>query len=143
MKLLFSTLALISLSTACQSSDDSTSLVNLAGDSAAERKFSCSGVGGTDEWTIYVDLDKKLAGFFDNDNTVIVPMTEFKSLESNPPQSLYIFEGKDIGGGDDEKLRIYFNKTKMSGSILLGLGSDDETHLDAEHGCEADDDIDL
>jgi len=100
-------------------------------------------VGGTDEWTLYVDLNKKLAGFFDNDSTVVVPMTDFKSLESNPPQNLYIFEGKDTGGGDDEKLAIYFNATKMTGTLILALGTDDERSLEAENGCVADDDIDL
>jgi hypothetical protein len=109
----------------------------------AAKKFSCSGVGGTDEWTIYIDLNKNLAGFFDNDSTVIVPMTEYKLLESNPPQEQYIFEGADTGGGDDEKLAIYFNATRLTGTLILALGTDDERSLNAENGCVADEDIDL
>lgn len=107
------------------------------------KKFFCSGVGGTDEWTIYVDLNKKLAGFFDNDSTVVVPMTDFKLLESNPPQELYIFNGADTGGGDNENLAIYFNATTLTGTLILAVGTDDEHSLTAENGCVADDDIDL
>lgn len=145
MKLLFSALALLTITatSACQSGNDTNSNVKTANDSAEPKKFYCNGVGGTDEWTIYVDLDKKLAGFFDNDSTVVVPLTEYKSLESMPPQDMYIFEGQDTGGGDDEKLRIYFNKTKMEGSLILGLGSESEKILEAENKCVADDDIDL
>ena len=42
---------------------------------AANQRFSCSNVGDVEEWTIYVDLQKGLAGFFDNDSTVVVPLT--------------------------------------------------------------------
>ena len=75
----------------------------------AATKFMCSNVGGTAEWTIYVDLNKKVAGFFDNDTTVVVPMTDLVSFDTLPPQWEYTFEGKDANGGKNARIKIIFN----------------------------------
>jgi hypothetical protein len=105
-------------------------------------KYSCSNVGGTAEWTIYVDLEKKLAGFFDNDSTVTVPLVDIYLLKTNPPQWEYIFQGKDDNGGKNAKLRISFNQTRMEAyaSFITKKGTDTKK---AEDGCVADTHIDL
>jgi hypothetical protein len=101
------------------------------------QKFSCSNVAGIEEWTIYIDLDQKKAGFFDNDSTVVVPFTQMRLLESIPPQRQYTFEGADSNGSD--QIRIVFNKTRMQASIILSLGQDDERQEESLDGCEEDD----
>ena len=111
---------------------------------AAPSKYICSNVGGTEVWTIYVDLNKKLAGFFDNDNTSTVPLKDIKIFDSRPPQTVYIFEGKDIGGDtNNDTLRISFNVTKMAGHVTFNPGKWDERTLKALDGCRADKNIDL
>jgi hypothetical protein len=107
---------------------------------APATKFSCSNVGGTEEWTIYVDLDKKLAGFFDNDSTAVVPFKSMRMLESLPPQMLYTFEGQDAGSAG-KKIRISFNKTRKSASVTLSLGLSTERTLTSQDGCEVDEGI--
>lgn len=110
---------------------------------ATPNKFVCSSVGGVDEWTIYIDLNKKIAGFFDNDNTSVVPLKQMLVLESFPPQYTYTFEGKDSGGGSEEVLRVYFNKTMLEGSVTFDALGRNPSTKDAEGGCVADDSIDL
>lgn len=83
------------------------------------RKFQCGNVGGTEEHVIMIDLNKNIAGFFDNDNTALVPLLRTLSLESNPPQTLHLFEGPDSGGGTGEILSISFNETKMEGTVTF------------------------
>lgn len=107
------------------------------------QKFSCSNVGGTEEWTIYVDLKKKLAEFFDNDTTTVVDLKEVKTLKSRPPQELYIFEGEDAGGGDGERLRITFNRTALKGSVTFINSRSKERTLKALDGCVANEKITL
>jgi len=102
---------------------------------AEENKFSCGNVGGTEEWTIYVDLNNKLAGFFDNDTTVVVEFKEVKLLKSRPPQRIYLFEGRDTSGGPGEKLRISFNKTSLKGSVTFINKQGRERTLKALDGC--------
>lgn len=109
---------------------------------AADTKYSCSNVGGTQEWTVYVDLGKKLAGFFDNDTTVVVPFTKFRLLESVPPQMEYSFEGKDEYLGEG-KLRIVFNKTAMTAYVVFIDKNGKSDSKDAEDGCVVDKNVDL
>lgn len=106
------------------------------------QKFSCSNVGGTEEWTIYVDLKKELAGFFDNDTTSVVELKEAKTLRSRPrPTKLYIFEGDDATGGPDEKLRITFNQTALEGKVTFINKNGRERTLKALDGCVANEKI--
>jgi hypothetical protein len=121
----------------------SSGFVASASQAAPAVKFSCDNVGGTDEWTIYVDLEAKKAGFFDNDSTALVPFKTVKFLESRPPQTLYIFEGADSQGGASDTIRIAFNQTKKSASITFNLGQQNERTLKSENGCSEDTDINL
>jgi hypothetical protein len=107
---------------------------------ATASKYSCDNVGGTAEWTIYVDLKKKIAGFFDNDSTVVVPLKKVGMLESLPPQMVYVFEGREPNG---DKLRISFNKTKLKGSVTLNVGKRSQSTLQSQNGCEADKSVDI
>jgi len=104
-------------------------------------KFRCDNVGGTEEWTIYVDLIKKLAGFFDNDDMVIVPLKSAELLKSRPPQLVYTFQGKDRRGRGD--VRITFNRTARAGWVTLGIGTRNEKILRALDGCVEDPTVDL
>ncbi len=110
---------------------------------AAPSTFSCSNVGGTAEWTIYIDLTKKVAGFFDNDSTVTVPLKQVLSLESMPPQTEYHFEGADQGGGKNAKLHIIFNITRMTGHVVFIDSKGKSEDMRAEDGCSADNSINL
>ncbi len=101
-------------------------------------KYTCFQVNSTDEWRLSIDLESKKASFFDNDQDVEVPLVQQMSLESNPPQELYIFEGDHAGGSTGAKLRITFNETKLTGHVTLELGSEDEVTHVAEGGCAPD-----
>ena len=110
---------------------------------AEDSKFSCGNVGGTDEWTVYVDLNKKLAGFFDNDSTAVVPLINVTLLKSNPPQVVYVFEGQDTGGEQGTKLRITFNSTEMSADVTFDAGAAKAKTQKSLDGCVVDNQIDL
>ncbi|MDZ4663195.1 MAG: hypothetical protein SGJ18_16410 [Pseudomonadota bacterium] len=117
--------------------------LSLSVHAARNSKFSCGNVGGTDEWTVYVDLDKKLAGFFDNDSTVTIPLVSVRSLESNPPQLEYTFAGLDTSGEVSEKMQITFNSTMMSASVTFNLGTRKVTTEESLDGCVVDNLVDL
>lgn len=103
----------------------------------AGKKFYCTNVGGEQEWSISVDLDKSTAGFFDNDSWVDVPWVDTKVLESFPPQPLHTFEGPDTGSKKGDRLRIVFNERQLTAHVEL-LGNDGSTKIHyAEDGCEA------
>lgn len=103
---------------------------------AEDMKFICERVAGVDEWTIYVDLEKQIAGFFDNDNTTVVPIQGAHVLESNPPQTVYTFEGKDTGSGSDS-LVITFNQSKLRASVTFDAGTADAKTRKAKDKCRA------
>lgn len=105
-------------------------------------KYSCSNVAGVEEWTIYVDLNKSLAGFFDNDNTAVIRLKNSRFIET-VPQFEYYFEGKDTGGGARERLRITFNLTKMSASVTFNPGTKKATTKKALNRCVYSPNLDL
>ena len=106
---------------------------------AGDTKFACSGVYGEDEYTIYIDLEKPLAGFFDNDSTSLYPLKKVRSLESMPPQTQYTFEAIE-----NRKLtRVVFNVTRMTASITWNAGTSESSTHEAEHGCVVEPDLDL
>ncbi|MBI2027212.1 MAG: hypothetical protein HYS98_05360, partial [Deltaproteobacteria bacterium] len=109
-------------------------------------KFSCGNVGGIAEWTLYVDLNKRLAGFFDNNTTAVVPLISSVSLETDPPQTTYTFEGLDITSGPKDRLQIDFNHTKLTASVTLinnnGRAEKRITHK-SHNGCVANDKVDI
>ncbi len=103
---------------------------------AKDTKFSCANVGGTEEWTIRVDLTKKKAGFYDNDSKVIVPLKTQKLGETEPPQWMYYFEGVDKNSTrKNDVLGIDFNETRLTASVTLHVGEKDEKTLEAQDGC--------
>ena len=95
--------------------------------------FVCENVEGIDEWTIHVDLRVNRAGFFDNDTTSIVPLTKEQSLDTIPPQRVYFFEGLDLNGRSKDLLRIQFNRTTLTASIMVGAKG--EIVWEAKDGC--------
>lgn len=107
---------------------------------AHAEKYSCSGVGGVDEWTIYVDTELQKAGVFDNDNTVIVPSKKMMLIETNPPQLVYEFEGKDLDGTD---IFIYFNQTRLKASVTFKANSPNAKTEEAEFGCAVEPNLNL
>ncbi|MGE0173220.1 MAG: hypothetical protein AB7T49_10555 [Oligoflexales bacterium] len=102
------------------------------------QNFICENVGGVEEWTIYVDLDKETAAFFDNDTMVEVPLTEVTLIDSPTRQETFTFEGADTGVGPGHLLQIRFNKTSLQGSVVFSLGENDEEVLSALNGCRLD-----
>ncbi len=117
--------------------------ISLTAQAAKNTKFSCANVGGTAEWTVYIDLEKKLAGFFDNDSTVTIPLVGVLSLESMPPQTEYTFRGRDRANGGRSIMEIVFNATKKSAWVTFDVGTrmaDTKQSLD---GCVVDNQIDL
>lgn len=134
----FTSLILVCFAVACGHDVNSSS---ISTNNNAET-YNCSNVGGTAEWTISVDLKKKLAGFFNNDTTVVIPLKYVRSLETRPPQMVYTFEGNDTESRG-EKMQIRFNETKLKASVTFSLGRRDEKTLEAKDGCQRDKDVDL
>jgi hypothetical protein len=107
------------------------------------QKFFCPGMGGNDEYVVYVDLSKKLAGFFDNDQTVTIAEKDMMILESNPPQYVYIFEGKDTASGEKDRLKIVFNQTRRTAYVVMMPFGEENKTLTSEEFCTVDNGIDL
>lgn len=97
--------------------------------------FICENVEGIAEWTIYVDLNEEQAGFFDNNMTSMVPLIAQHLTDSTQPQHLYIFEGFDLNGRSKDLLRIHFNKTKLTATVMVGAKG--EIIWEAKGGCRA------
>ena len=96
--------------------------------------YECTNVGGVEEWTIYIDLKKKVAGFFDNDTTEVVPYKEMRFIETLPGQTEYVFERTARG---HVRTRIVFNITRMTGYVVSHPGAGDEETYTAENGCRS------
>lgn len=108
---------------------------------ATPQKYSCDSVDGIDEWTIYVDLEKNLAGFFDNDTTTKAQLTDTRYLESMPPQWEYVFESRE--SDRNGRIRIVFNQTKLSAYVIENPGEKDARTYRSQSGCSLNPDIDL
>src|SRR5689334_9864386 len=77
--------------------------------------YSCEGLGGVDEYRVGIDLKTNKAGFFDNDTTSVMKLTDVNILESLPPQTQMIFEGKEASYAGT--LKLYFNLTRKTASL--------------------------
>lgn len=83
--------------------------------------YICDGINDVPEWTVHIDLNKNIASFFDNDTWAIVPLVSMRSLESNPPQKIYIFKGTKSTGFIADFLQITFNETRLRVNVKLGI----------------------
>jgi hypothetical protein len=121
----------------------SPNAAGLASRDVKAQKFSCSGVGGSDneEHRLSFDLEKRKAEYFDNDSSVILPETDRVLLEARPPQIQYTFSGPDRGGRDT--LSIRFNSTLLTASLTITKPSGRSQTLEAENGCRPDENVDL
>jgi hypothetical protein len=77
-----------------------------------ESIYECEGLAGVDEYRIAIDLNRGEASFFDNDSIFQMILTQKRNLETLPPQTLIIFEGKEAGYYG--ALRLYFNLTRRN-----------------------------
>lgn len=94
--------------------------------------YECSNIADVEEYRVGIDLKKDLAGFFDNDTTSMMKQVRIISLESNPPQTLITFEGKDATY--DSLLRLDFNLTKKT--IVLYSVNNDQVEIIGKADCE-------
>lgn len=108
----------------------------------AQANYQCSKVGGIEEWTIYIDLKNKLAGFFDNDTTVVVPLVKTGQLEILDPITFYYFEGEDTNSENNSRLGISFNLDALSAAVVLE-SQHGKTPLQALDKCKFNDRINL
>lgn len=118
---------------------------SLASYAHAGNTFSCPNVNGVEENTIYVDLNKKLAGFFDNDKTTVIPYVGTDFFETHPVQTQFRFEGSDTGGAAGTKMRISFTEMggRYSASVTFKSGRRDEFTWEANDGCHFDSKVNL
>lgn len=100
---------------------------------AANDAYKCFNVGGVDEWTLEFNMTSKKAAFFDNDSWSIVPLTRSMVLESIPPQSMYVFSGKDAYGSPVE---IWFNVTRLKATVVENPNTSNSKRYQSE-GCQA------
>lgn len=128
-------LALVSLSLAALASCNATKQnASLESANAGQAKsYSCGPFGGVEEWRSTIDLKKNVADFFDNDTTTVMKLILVKSLETVPPQTQMIFEGKDAGQGGT--LRLVFNKT-MEKASLTSISSSGKSKSIGSASCE-------
>ena len=92
------------------------SLTSASAFSAHAKPFyECSGLADVEENRVGINLNSKKAGFFDNDSTSYLRLTDTKILESYPPQTQMIFQGKDAGYAGT--LKLYFNLTRKTVSL--------------------------
>ena len=72
--------------------------------------YECGPFAEVEEYRVGIDVKKQKAGFFNNDSTAILTLTDTHILESLPPQFKMIFEGKEAS--NKSRLKLYFNLTK-------------------------------
>ena len=100
----------------------------------ASNFYECEGFAGVDEYRVGITLSEQKAGFFDNDATSIMTLKSVKSLESNPPQALYTFEGPEASY--DGTLRLQFNQTRLH-AVLISIDRNGKEELLGEAPCKA------
>ena len=92
--------------------------------------FECT-LPQAEEYRVGIDIQKNIAGFFDNDTTSIMKFRAQRPSVSSPGSTVLIFTGKDSGGDGDLRLEfnVARNRVKLStvesdGTIeLLGFAS--------------------
>ena len=95
--------------------------------------YHCQIHDQADEWRVTVNLDDKVASFFDNDQDVEVPLKDVLFLESIPPKTQYTFQGPDVYEGE---ITIGFIPEELSGYIKIEAGGDEFLSAPLV-GCEA------
>lgn len=91
-------------------------LVSVMAFSAPAKYFyECGGLAHVDEYRVGINLNSNRAGFFDNDSTSYMKLTETKVLEGKPQQVQMIFEGNEASYTGT--LKLYFNLTKKTVSL--------------------------
>ena len=97
--------------------------------SYAENEFYECTLPQAEEFRVGIDINKQVAGFFDNDSTSIMNYIGFRESTSSPGHDVLIYQGKDQGGDGDLKLefntstkRIKISTVETDGTIeLLGF----------------------
>lgn len=103
------------------------SAVNSFADSAF---YECT-LPQAEEYRVGIDIQKNIAGFFDNDTTSIMKFRGSRPSVSRPGNTVFIFTGKDSGGDGDLRLefnvgrnRVKLSTVETDGTIeLLGFAS--------------------
>ena len=95
-------------------------------------KFVCGNVGGAQEWSINIDLDRARAYFMDEGRGYLAFMREVHSTTTKPTEWIYNFEGREANG----PFRIEFNETKLEAKLTLNIGTPNESILKAQNGCK-------
>lgn len=88
---------------------------------ASDKFYLCEGFSGVYEYRAGINLNSNKAGFFDNDTTSYLNLTDSYQLKMAPPQTVMIFEGKDASTMGS--LKLIFNLTKKEAQ-LLSVGKD-------------------
>lgn len=83
---------------------------------AAAPFYECGGFAGVDEYRAVIDLNIMKAGFFDNDATSILALTNATLVEGDSSEVRYVFEGSEASFAGS--LRLYFNLTRFNASIF-------------------------
>lgn len=84
-----------------------------------------------EEYRVGIDIQKNIAGFFDNDTTSIMKFRGQRPSTSSPGSAVLLFTGKDSGGDGDLRLefnagtnRVKLSTVETDGTIeLLGFAS--------------------
>lgn len=85
------------------------------------KEFGCFNVGGTEEWTVDIDLQTGKAAFFDNDSWSYMKLTDRK-MDSSTGHYIYFFEGKDASGGPLTRLKMSFDINSKKINLFANNG---------------------
>ena len=99
--------------------------------SFADSAFNECKLPQAEEYRVGIDIQKNIAGFFDNDTKSIMKFRGQRPSVSNPANTVLIFTGKDSGGEGDLRLefnvgrnRVKLSTVETDGTIeLLGFAS--------------------
>lgn len=92
--------------------------------------FECT-LPQAEEYRVGIDVQKQMAGFFDNDTTSVMKFSGSRPSSRNQEVSVLIYTGKDQGGSGDLMLefntatkRIKLSTVETDGTIeLLGYAN--------------------
>jgi hypothetical protein len=79
--------------------------------------FECT-LPQAEEYRVGIDIEKKMAGFFDNDTTSIMKLSSSRPSKKDPEIRVLVFTGKDLGGSGDLKLEFNFSTKRIKLSTV-------------------------
>ena len=99
-----------------------TLLTLTALSASADRSFYECTLPQADEYRVGIDLNRKIAGFFDNDTTTMMNYIQSRKSKKNPNHKVLIYRGQDSNYSDQLLLEFNISTKHMKLSTISKKG---------------------